>query len=135
MSKTFSASQVSMHNKEKDLWIIYKDGVYDVTKFLKEHPGGEEVLIDLAGKDATKCFDDVGHTIEAIQLRETYKIGTVDNTASAEQSPSSGVQGATIDDDNWDYQPLENKSSPWLPVFVTAGVLIYSILFYYFWFS
>ncbi|KOC66145.1 putative cytochrome b5 2 [Habropoda laboriosa] len=91
MSKTFSASQVSMHNKEKDLWIIYKDGVYDVTKFLKEHPGGEEVLIDLAGKDATKCFDDVGHTIEAIQLRETYKIGTVDNTASAEQSPSSGA--------------------------------------------
>ncbi|CAK9806846.1 Cytochrome b5 [Anthophora plagiata] len=134
MSKTFTAAQVSRHNKEKDLWIIYKDGVYDITKFLKEHPGGEEVLIDMAGKDATKCFDDIGHTIEAIQLRETFKIGTVDNTISEEQlTPDS--QEVTTDDENWEYKEVENKSSPWLPVILAAGVLIYAILFYYFWFS
>lgn len=134
MSKTFTTAQVSRHDNEKDLWIIYKDGVYDVTKFLKEHPGGEEVLVELAGKDATKCFDDIGHTTEAIQLRETYKIGTVDNTISEEQQ-TPDLREVTTDDDNWEYKEVETKSSPWLPVFLATGVLIYAILFYYFWLS
>lgn len=27
---------------------------YDVTKFLEEHPGGEEVVLETAGTDATE---------------------------------------------------------------------------------
>lgn len=34
-------------------------------KFHLQHPGGEEVLIEAAGKDATVDFDDVGHSISA----------------------------------------------------------------------
>lgn len=77
MSKVYTTEEVSKHNHVNDLWIVYKDGVYDITKFVKEHPGGEEVLITLAGQDATKCFDEIGHTHEAVILRETFKIGTV----------------------------------------------------------
>ena len=29
--------------------LIYRFLVYDATKFLDEHPGGEEVLLDMAG--------------------------------------------------------------------------------------
>jgi cytochrome b involved in lipid metabolism len=28
--------------------------VYDVTKFLAEHPGGDEVMVEVAGKLASK---------------------------------------------------------------------------------
>ena len=94
MSKTYS--EVAKHNTAADLWIVYKDGVYDITKFLKEHPGGEEVLLNLAGKDSTKCFDDIGHSIEAIHLRETYKIGTVAGDLFGTETLTNGTLSHTL---------------------------------------
>jgi cytochrome b involved in lipid metabolism len=44
-----TAAQVSTHSKNNDCWIIIHGKVYDVTKFLQDHPGGEEVLLELAG--------------------------------------------------------------------------------------
>lgn len=39
MSKTFSASDVSSHNKPDSLYIIVDEDVYDLTKFQDDHPG------------------------------------------------------------------------------------------------
>lgn len=39
MSKTFSTSDVSSHNKPDSLWIIVDEDVYDLSKFQDEHPG------------------------------------------------------------------------------------------------
>ncbi|XP_043524655.1 cytochrome b5-like isoform X4 [Frieseomelitta varia] len=133
MSKTYSEEEVAKHNNAADLWIVYKDGVYDITKFLKEHPGGEEILLDLAGKDSTKCFDDIGHSTEAIHLRETYKIGTVVGDLSGTKTFS--VQDTRIDDDKWEYEPPKYERSPWLPVTIAVGVVVYASIFYYFWYS
>jgi cytochrome b involved in lipid metabolism len=36
--------------------------VYDITKFLNEHPGGSEVIMEVAGQDGTEGFEDVGHS-------------------------------------------------------------------------
>ena len=37
--------------------------VYDVTKFLVEHPGGEEIMLESAGMDSTEGFEDVGYVL------------------------------------------------------------------------
>ncbi|XP_078052494.1 cytochrome b5 [Augochlora pura] len=136
MSRVFTPSEVAAHNNENDLWFVYKDGVYDITKFLKEHPGGEEILIELSGRDGTKCFDDIGHTSEAVQLREGYKIGVLAEPFPAEPvAASRGEESATIDDDDWEYTPPKKEGSSTLALFAAAGIAIYGILLYYFLFT
>ena len=36
--------------KENGIWVIYKDGVYDITKFVNNHPGGSDKIVLAAGK-------------------------------------------------------------------------------------
>lgn len=43
--------------------------------FYFQHPGGEEVLLEQAGKEATEAFEDVGHSTDARDLMKKYKIG------------------------------------------------------------
>ncbi len=37
--------------------------------------GGEEVLLDVGGQDATEAFEDVGHSDEARKILEGLKVG------------------------------------------------------------
>ena len=39
-------SEVSKHDKEDDCWIVINKKVYDVTKFVDEHPGGDILLVN-----------------------------------------------------------------------------------------
>lgn len=55
--------------------------MYDVTSFLEEHPGGDEVLLTASGKDATVDFEDVGHSDDAKELMNQYFIGEVDRSS------------------------------------------------------
>uniref|UniRef100_A0A1A9WQP8 Cytochrome b5 n=1 Tax=Glossina brevipalpis TaxID=37001 RepID=A0A1A9WQP8_9MUSC len=75
--KLFSCKQVSEHNNNKSSWLIIHNNVYDVTTFLNEHPGGEEVLLELAGKEATEYFEDVGHSSDAREMMKKYKVGEI----------------------------------------------------------
>ncbi|KAF9450943.1 cytochrome b5 [Macrolepiota fuliginosa MF-IS2] len=63
-------------NKTRDKFYILIHGkVYDATKFLDEHPGGDEVILAEAGQDATEAFEDVGHSDEARALLDGMFVG------------------------------------------------------------
>ncbi|XP_072492556.1 cytochrome b5 type B isoform X2 [Notamacropus eugenii] len=73
----YRLEEVAKRNSDKDVWIVIHGRVYDITRFLSEHPGGEEVLMEQAGRDATESFEDVGHSSDAKQMLKQYFIGEV----------------------------------------------------------
>ncbi|XP_075017810.1 cytochrome b5 type B isoform X1 [Calonectris borealis] len=63
---------------------------------LAEHPGGEEVLLEQAGRDATESFEDVGHSIDAREMLKQYYIGEIhphDRKKEGSKDPSMTSSG------------------------------------------
>ncbi|KAM4841431.1 cytochrome b5 [Thomomys bottae] len=73
--KYYTLEEIAKHKTSKSTWVILHHKVYDLTKFLEEHPGGEEVLREQAGGDATENFEDVGHSTDAREMSKSYIIG------------------------------------------------------------
>merc|ERR1712178_239614 len=76
--KVINAEEYLKHAKEDDLWLLIDGKVYDVTKYQEEHPGSDSILHDVMGKDATQEFDDVGHSKDAIAVRDKLLVGDFD---------------------------------------------------------
>jgi len=77
MSKEYTYTEVAAHSSKKDLLLVIHDKVYDTSSFVDEHPGGEEVMLDVGGQDATEAFEDVGHSDEAREILEGLLVGTL----------------------------------------------------------
>lgn len=76
--KAISADEIAQHNTANDLWVVYNGRVYDVSHYIDEHPGGEEVVVDVAGTDATEAFDDIGHSEDAHEILSGLVIGKLE---------------------------------------------------------
>ncbi|KAF9692827.1 hypothetical protein EKO04_008968 [Ascochyta lentis] len=82
----FSAADVATHSTRDDLWVIIQGKVYDITKYVRDHPGGADVLIDVAGADATEAYADVGHSEDADEILNSYLIGIAANPEKLKRS-------------------------------------------------
>ncbi|KAF8453300.1 cytochrome b5-like heme/steroid binding domain-containing protein [Terfezia claveryi] len=112
--KEFTYDEVRAHNSKKDLWVVIEGKVYDVTPFVDEHPGGEEVLLDVAGQDSTEAFDDVGHSDEARDILADLLKGSIKGGASAPKP--IGKLSTT--------NPSSSDSSASLYIALVAGVVL-----------
>ena len=56
--------------------------------FVDEHPGGEEVLLDVGGQDSTEAFEDVGHSDEAREILEGLLVGTLKRGVRVQSHPT-----------------------------------------------
>lgn len=73
--KEYSLSEVSEHSSPTDCWLVIYDKVYDVTPFLIEHPGGEYIMLEFAGRDATIPFRSSRHGKDSFDILKNYLIG------------------------------------------------------------
>ncbi|CAK7262822.1 hypothetical protein SEPCBS119000_000180 [Sporothrix epigloea] len=92
-AKEYTYQDVAEHNTSSDLFMVIHDKVYDVTKFVDEHPGGEEVLLDVGGQDATEAFEDVGHSDEARESLAQMLTGTLKRQAG---DPRPDMQSGAV---------------------------------------
>jgi cytochrome-b5 reductase len=51
--------------------------VYDVTRYIRDHPGGADVLVEAAGTDASEDFDNAGHSEDAFEIMEDLCVGKI----------------------------------------------------------
>ncbi|GMI91102.1 cytochrome B5 isoform D, ARABIDOPSIS CYTOCHROME B5 ISOFORM D [Hibiscus trionum] len=126
----FTLSQVAHHKSKKDCWLVIHGRVLNVTKFLEEHPGGEEVLMEWAGKDATQAFQDIGHSMSAQKLLLKYQVGvlqgctfTKGSHVSIEEPKKFEMSAFVIKDDRM--PKYELLLDFFLPLLVAGSYLAY----------
>lgn len=72
----YTPEQVRKHCTADDCWITAHGVVYDVTRYVRKHPGGFKSILARAGEDASADFDF--HTkFSKNKLWPKYKIGTL----------------------------------------------------------
>ncbi|KAJ6110838.1 Cytochrome b5 [Penicillium sp. IBT 16267x] len=80
----YTLEEVQKHNKPDDLWIVLHNKVYDITKYIEDHPGGSAILIEVAGTDATEAFEETGHSDEGRDELTRYLVGDLPSEEHAE---------------------------------------------------
>lgn len=72
----FEWKEVEKHNTHNDNWMVIHGKVYDVSKWVKTHPGGDIILLG-GGRDATIMFESYHASNIDHRLMEKYCIGSV----------------------------------------------------------
>ena len=77
-SKSFTWKEVAKHNTRHDAWISIRGKVYNVTDWIRKHPGGEDVVLWSIGRDATQVFESYHENGSLVQqVLKKYEIGSL----------------------------------------------------------
>lgn len=84
-----SRLEVSRHSSPGNCWIIIRSQVYDVSRFLSEHPGGAGIILRYAGRDATAAYDEIhAPGIAEENLSEESLMGVLDPNDQLDEQTS-----------------------------------------------
>ena len=77
-NRPITMAEVKKHaSKEAGFWFVISGKVYDVTPWLRDHPGGADVLMRNAGKDVTRLFEITKHSTFAVKEADKYQCGVL----------------------------------------------------------
>ncbi|ELW50377.1 Cytochrome b5 type B [Tupaia chinensis] len=117
----FRLEEVGKRSSSKEIWLVIHGRVYDITRFLNEHPGEEEVLLEQAGTDASESFEDVGHSSDTREMLKQYYIGDVH---PSDLKPEGGSKDPSKE--NW------CKSCWFYWIFPIVGAVLLGFLYCYY---
>jgi L-lactate dehydrogenase (cytochrome) len=96
--RIYSRDEVSRHNRQSSAWIVIDSKVFDVSSFLRDHPGGRNTLMQYAGQDATGAFHSM-HAPEVLkQVAEKYVIGVVEEPPKITSHPCRSTTSLAVPD-------------------------------------
>lgn len=101
---------VCAHNSEKSAFVVYDGIVYDITDFLRFHPGGKSILVPALGTDITDTLDSfhegyVSRLLQSDEHRRQYGIRLVGKLAGG---ASAGINRIGL----YDYQSRREYRRP-----------------------
>lgn len=74
MTENNSTTNDSSLKPPDKIIVTFKGSKYDITNFIKRHPGGKQILIDNNGKDIENLMLEYEHSKNAYLILEKYKI-------------------------------------------------------------
>lgn len=124
--KEFSMLEVLEHGTRKDFWMVIDKKVYDVTPFLLDHPGGDDLLLQTAGRDAHREFEDVGHSGDARAKLAELLVGTLRDPTPEESEKLAEMEkaGKKVGPASSSSSPLETALKFLFPVIILAVALL-----------
>jgi len=109
-TKYFSLEEVAKHKVKSDAWLVVNGDVIDVTKFVDNHPGGEQAIMAYVGQDATSEWNQIhkpGLVEKVGLLNGAVKLGKLGSPgappAGGAAAPAAGgapaaASGITLDE-------------------------------------
>lgn len=94
--RIYTAEDVSLHKDTKSCWLSRNGKVYDVTAFLEDHPGGEDLILKYAGKDVGEIMKDPvehEHSESAYEMLDDFVIGRL---GTGETTVSDGTSTTSV---------------------------------------
>ncbi|KAK2181952.1 hypothetical protein NP493_374g01029 [Ridgeia piscesae] len=56
LKPSYTWDEIKAHSTKNEQWIVINNCVYDVTRWLRKHPGGAKILSHFAGQDASDAW-------------------------------------------------------------------------------
>uniref|UniRef100_A0A8C2JVK1 Fatty acid desaturase 2 n=1 Tax=Cyprinus carpio TaxID=7962 RepID=A0A8C2JVK1_CYPCA len=93
---TYTWEEVQKHTKSGDQWIVVERKVYNVSQWVKRHPGGMRIIGHYAGEDATDAFHAFHPNIQLV--RKYMKPLLIGELEASEPSQDRQKNGALVED-------------------------------------
>lgn len=72
-----SHAELREHSTADDCWLVVHGKVVDVSTFAVTHPGGQALLTQYGGQDASEAFDAIGHSRNARRQIAQLQVGVL----------------------------------------------------------
>ena len=102
--RIYTAEDIAEHRSSSSCWVSRNGKVYDITKFLDDHPGGDDIVLKHAGLDVGEIMKDPTeheHSDSAYDMLDEFFIGRLGT-------------GEAIVSDDWeitdDFEPEETDT-------------------------
>ena len=76
--RIYTTEDLAAHASSSSCWVSRDGKVYDVTKFLDDHPGGDDLVLKYAGQDVgaiMKDSEEHAHSESAYDMLDEFLIG------------------------------------------------------------
>jgi cytochrome b involved in lipid metabolism len=69
---------IAKHNSRSSCWSAVNGGVYDLTSWIPNHPGGEQAILSMCGVDGSSGYNGQhGSSSKPARMLAGFKIGTL----------------------------------------------------------